>query len=117
MQRAKWRWKGGDPLAALVQLDALEQIIKTDPTQKSLLKSIERVRKAIGNYTNTPDQLAFVEKALDRAVAIASSQPDNAKEIYEGIISLYKTDRRVEAFVEQAREKLRSIEETSTENP
>lgn len=113
VQRARWRWKGGDPLAALAQLKALEDVVKSDPKQKPLMKSIAVVRKAIRKSTNTPDQLGFVETALDRADAISDSQPDEAKEIYTGIIALYASDRRVEVFVNRAREKLQSIEENS----
>ncbi len=119
VQRARWRWKGGDPVAALAQLDALEGIIRNDPSQRSLVKAIERLRKAIGIHTNTPDQLGFVERALDRADRLPEDQREQAKIIYEGIVSLYRSDRRLESFVDHAREKLKMIEmeKTSAPNP
>jgi serine/threonine-protein kinase len=117
VQRARWRWRGGDPAAALTQLDELEAVIYGDPSQKKLLTSIDRLRRAIRNQTNTPDQMEFVENALHRADTLVQDHPDQAKIIYQGIINLYGSDRRLDSFVIKARESLRSIEQESSHDP
>ena len=106
VQSARWRWKGGDPHAALLQLDALQSVIQGDPGEKAMLHSIERLRTAIGKQTKTPDQQEFVERALDRADALPEEKREEARQAYEGIILLYKADKRLESFVERARAKL-----------
>ena len=106
VQSARWRWKGGDPHAALLQLDALQSVIQGDPAAKTVLHSIERLRMAIGKQTKTPDQQEFVERALSRADALPDDKREEARQTYEGIILLYKADKRLETFVERARAKL-----------
>ena len=113
VQSARWRWKGGDPHSALVQLDALQSVVQSDPSQKALLKAIGRLRDAISKETKAPDQMGFVERALDRANKLPEENRADARKIYEGIITLYETDRRLKPFVELAREKLQSLEEPS----
>ncbi len=113
VQRARWRWKGGDPLSALIQLDALEGVIQTDAAQKPLVKRIDRLRKEIRHQINAPDQMGFVENALLRAETLPDDQQDQAKAIYDGIIKLYGSDRRLQAFVEEARQRLQNLEELS----
>ena len=111
VQWARWRWKGGDPQTALNQLDALQSVIKGDPREQSLLKKIEPLRSAISKQTKSPDQWGFVERALDRAGKLAESQPSDAKQIYQGIITLYDSDRRLKHFVDQARTKLSAVDD------
>lgn len=117
VQRARWRWRGGDPAAALAQLDGLEAVVQGDPSQKALLASITRLRRAIGNQTNTPDQLEFVENAMQRADRLEKQFPDQARDIYQGILKLYGSDRRLESFVTRAREKLKSLEPSQSQIP
>ncbi|HEY0982255.1 MULTISPECIES: serine/threonine protein kinase [unclassified Schlesneria] len=109
VQAARWRWKGGDPHAALLQLDALQAVIQGDPDVQSVRNSIERLRSAIAKQTKTPDQQEFVERALSRADGLPEDRQEEAREVYEGIILLYQGDKRLEAFVERARSKLKEI--------
>lgn len=118
VQRARWRWKKGrDPVAALSQLEALESVIKTDATQKDILRSVETLRAAIRVDMNTPDQLKFVERALERADSLAETDREAARQICNGVISLYKSDRRLEHYVEQARLKLQSFDDSPEQSP
>ena len=112
IQSARWRWKGGDSQSALLQLDALQAIVQGDPQQQSLLNTIERLRTAINKQTKTPDQAGFVERALDRADALPPERRDEARKIYEGIVMLYKSDRRLKSFVEHAVMKLEGMQES-----
>lgn len=113
LQSARWRWKGGDPHAALMQLDALQSVIHGDPGEQSISHSIERLRTAIGKQTSTPDQQEFVDRALSRADALPPERRDEARETYEGIILLYKADKRLEIFVERARKKLQESSDSA----
>ena len=115
IQRARWRWKGGDPISALAQLDALKAVIEGDPSKKTSLKSIDRLRSTISSQLNAPDQVGFVQKVLARADQMPDDQRDKAKSIYEGIVSLYQNDKRLQSFVKDAREKLRAIEQRTIE--
>lgn len=114
IQRARWRWKGGDPISAIAQLDALEAVIESDPNQKAFLKAIERLRKSIRSQVNAPDQMGFVQSALTRAEKIPADESDGARKIYRGIISLYASDKRMQPFVEQAEAKLSELDEAVT---
>ena len=110
IQRARWRWKGGDPISALIQLDALESVISGDPSQKSNLKAIDHLRKGIRNQINAPDQRGFVEKAIARAETLPPDQAEQLAGIYQGIITLYGSDRRLDSYVAIARQKLETLE-------
>ena len=112
IQSARWRWKGGDPQTALMQLDALQTLVETEPGKSTLINSIERLRTAIHKQIKTPDQTTFVERALQRADALPEKDRADAIKIYEGIVTLYQSDPRLEHFVERAREKLDSFGET-----
>jgi translation initiation factor 2B subunit (eIF-2B alpha/beta/delta family) len=113
VQSARWRWKGGDSQSALEQLDALQAIVQNNPSQQSLLNTIERLRTAINKQTKTPDQAEFVKQALDRADSLPEQNHAEATRIYEGIITLYQADKRLESFVERAREKLQRFDESA----
>ena len=117
IQRARWRWRGGDPTTAMAQLEALESVVDSDPAQRYLLKSIEKLRKVIRDQVNAPDQRSFVEKALTRAAEMPPDQRDKAKSIYSGIIMLYGSDRGLQSYVRQAREKLTELEELTESKP
>ena len=112
IQSARWRWKGGDPQSALMQLDALQDVIQGMPKSQNLLSAIERLRTAIYKQTKTPDQAGFVERALSRADAMPPEDRAEAIKIYEGIVTLYQFDPRLEQFVDRAREKLDSFNES-----
>lgn len=115
VQRARWSLQRGDPIAGLIQLDALESIVRSDPTQKKLLAAIDQVRRAIRKQMNTPNQMEFVEDALNRADELVKDHPENARSIYEGIVTLYRDDRRLETFVDRARRQLQILEGSSHE--
>lgn len=111
IQRARWRWKGGDPITAMLQLEALEFVIDSDPGQKHLVKSIDKLRKVIRDQVNAPDQRGFVEKALIRAGELPPEDRERAKNIYSGIITLYGSDKGLQSYVRKARERLSELEE------
>lgn len=111
IQRARWRWKWGDPISAVAQLDALEAVIDGDPSQKNFQKAIERLRRSIRSQLNAPDQMGFVQAALLRADKLSADQSEGARKIYQGIISLYSSDRRLRPFVVEATEKLKQLDE------
>jgi hypothetical protein len=85
-------------------------VIKSDPTQKAILKAIEPLRMAIRSDMNTPDQMRFVERALERAEKLPQEERELARQIYTGIITLYQSDRRLETFVEAARQRLEQLD-------
>lgn len=111
VQRARRLWKSGDLVGALVLLDALEAVIESDPAQKGTLKSIDVMRKAIANESNHPDQIDFVEDALNRADELFETDRERARTIYEGIVTLYRSDRQLQRFVERARKQLQRLNE------
>ena len=115
VQSARWRWKAGDSQSALAQLDALQGVVQRDPSQQGLLNTIERLRTAINKQTKTPDQSGFLERALNRAESLPSEQRADARKIYEGIITLYQSDRRLESFVQRARQKIQEFDESTEE--
>ncbi len=110
VQQARWQWKGGDPHSALAQLDALQSVIDDEHDKRHLIISIDRLRAAISKQSKASDQLAFVENALERADKLPDERRADAKKIYEGIVELYKFDRRLNSFVQRARQKLETIE-------
>ena len=103
---ARKQWFAGEPHKALQRLKALESVIKDDPSQNQVLKSIERLRNTIDKSLKTPDQIPFVEGALARADSLHADRPDEARQIYEGIVALYESDPHLETYVKTAREKL-----------
>jgi hypothetical protein len=113
IQSARWRWRGGDSQSALMQLEALQDVIQGTPGSQKLLNSIERLRAAIYRLTKSPDQPGFVERALSRADAMPPENRAEAIKIYEGIVTLYQFDSRLEHFVDHAREKLDTFNEST----
>jgi serine/threonine-protein kinase len=109
IQRARWRWKGGDPISAIAMLDGLEAVIESDPKQKAFLRVIDRLRTTIRSQVNAPDQMSFVQSALLRAEQFPDDQNESARQIYQGIISLYSSDRRLQSLVDQAKQKLQEL--------
>ena len=87
-------------------MNALESVIKDDPSQKQVLKSIGVLRHAIDKSLKSPDQIPFVERALARADSLPADRRDEARQIYEGIIALYESDPHLETFVKTAKAQL-----------
>ena len=106
VQLARKQWRAGNPGAALDQLNALQSVIKDDPLQTEARNSIERLRRSIVKLSKSPDQILFVERALARADELPAERRDEARQIYEGIISLYESDPHLETYVKTARAKL-----------
>jgi serine/threonine protein kinase len=106
IQLARKQLRAGNPGAALEQLNALQSVMKGDPLQNDVLTSIERLRRSIDKSSKSPDQIPFVERALTRADELPVDRRDEARQIYEGIISLYDKDQHLETYVQTAKAKL-----------
>lgn len=113
IQSARWKWKGGDPRSALRQLDALQAIIQHDRAHQTEVTAIDRLRTAINRQTKTPDQPAFIERAFERAESLTETDRDEAIRIYQGIITLYQDDQRLNDLIDRARAKLESLGDLS----
>ena len=103
---ARKQFRAGNPRAALEQLNAIQSVIKGDPLENEVLKSIERLRRSIDKLSKSPDQVLFLERALARADELPADRRDEARQIYEGIISLYESDPNLETYVRAAKAKL-----------
>ena len=103
---ARKQFRAGNPHAALEQLNAIQSVIKGDPLENEVLKSIERLRRSIDKLSKSPDQVLFLERALARADELPADRRDEARQIYEGIISLYESDPNLETYVRAAKAKL-----------
>ncbi len=106
VQSSRRQWLLGDPHKALGRLNALESVIKDEPSQKQVLKSNGVLRHAIDKSLKSPDQIPFVERALARADSLPADRRDEARQIYEGIIALYESDPHLETFVKTAKAQL-----------
>ncbi len=103
---ARKQLRAGNPRAALEKLNALQSVTQGDPLENDVLKLIERLRRSIKKSSTSPDQIPFVERALARADELPDNRRDEARQIYEGIISLYESDPHLETYVKTARAKL-----------
>ena len=106
VQLARKQLRAGNPRAALENLNAIQSVIKGDSQEKEVLKSIERLRRSIDKLSKSPDQIAFLERALARADELPAERRDEARQIYEGIISLYESDPHLETYVKTAKSRL-----------
>ncbi len=103
---ARKQLRAGNPREALEKINALQSLTQGDPLEKDLHKSIEKLRRSIDKSLKSLDQIPFVERALARADELPEDRRDEARQIYEGIISLYESDRHLDTYVKTARARL-----------
>jgi len=116
LQTARWRWKTGDAAGAKRQLEALRAVIATDPAREDTVRAVDKLLSTIRNQRPTFQQ-AFVRDAINRAVALRKSDPQQSQAILAGIVFLYENDRSLAEYISEAREHLNQAEGSPKPDP
>jgi serine/threonine-protein kinase len=98
----------GDLPRAERTLTALKAILAGDDQQTRLYEMTGRLLEEVhGQLQKTDDRDSLLKAALDRAAErLKNGAPDEAREIWSGIVDLYGDDPGAAEFVRQAREGL-----------
>jgi serine/threonine-protein kinase len=110
LQTARWQWKTGDAAGAKRRLESLRAVIAGDESRQDTVRAVDRLLSTIRNQRPTFQQ-AFISEALNRAAALETTDPGQAKSILHGILFLYEADRSLSAQMGTVRARLQLLEQ------